>query len=373
VPAAVVLRFEPYFQVAGLSVPWRGIGIAAAVLAALAVGAFLARRSPDLRLDDMLYLVVGAIPGAVIGGRLVHGLAFLDTYARQPAQLLDPAYGSLSLLGAVVGGAISAAVVARMLEAPMREWADAAAAPLLLAIGLGKLALVFGGGGQGVLYDGPWAVAFTGPGPWLSAAADVPAHPSQVYEGLWALLGLPLIIAAERGMSWRRWWTGESYGPSGGRPGASQLGYGPRTGIAARPSPSGAAGGSVFGAAVAWWLAGRFIVGFTWRDERGFGPLGAEQALSLVALGVVLVLAVALNRVERRSAEPGPRPALGEDPAVLVAPAVAPPDAPAPVTHAPALSAPTPLGDAPVENAALTQVIHPPASPSDLPLRDEQT
>jgi prolipoprotein diacylglyceryltransferase len=371
VPAVVVLRFEPYFQIAGLAVPWRGVAIAATVLVALAFASLRARRSFELRIDDMLYLVVGAIPGAVIGGRLVHGLAYLDVYAGQPATLLDPAYGSLSLLGAVLGGSITAAAVARMLDAPVREWADTAAAPLLAAIGLGKLALVLGGGGQGVPYDGSWALGFAGPGPWLSAAADVPAHPSQVYEGFWALVGVALIVLLERRTLWRRWWTGESYGPSGRRPGATRLVYGPRTGIAPRPAPSGAAGGSVFGAALAWWLAGRFLVAFTWRDERGFGPIGAEQALSLVALGAVLLAAVALNRVERRSSEPIVLTVAGEDPAIKAAPLGPPAEPPVPVTHAGPLTAATPLADAPVETAELRQVIQVPP-PADRPFRDEQ-
>jgi prolipoprotein diacylglyceryltransferase len=371
VPAAVVLRFEPYFQVAGLTVPWRGVAIAATVLVALAFAGLRARRSYELRIDDMLHLVVGAIPGAVIGGRLVHGLAYLDVYARQPATFLDPAYGSLSLLGAVLGGSITAAAVARMLDAPVREWADTAAAPLLAAIGFGKLALVLGGGGQGVPYNGSWALAFAGPGPWLSSAADVPAHPSQVYEGLWALLGVTLIVQLERRTLWRRWWSGESHGPSGRRPGATRLVYGPRTGIAPRPAPSGAAGGSVFGAALAWWLAGRFLVAFTWRDERGFGPFGAEQALSVVALGALLLAAVVLNRGERRAAEPIVLRVPGEEPAVTPAPVVAPAEQAAAVTHAAPLTAPTPLADTPVESAELRQAIQP-RPPGDRPFRDEQ-
>lgn len=355
-PAVIVLRFEPYIQVAGLNVPWRAVAIALAVLLALAFAAFLARRFAELRLDDMLYLVVGAVPGAVIGGRLFHGLAFLDFYARQPGQLIDPAYGSLSLAGAVLGGSITAAGVARMLDAPVREWADTAAAPLLLAIGLGKLALLLGGGGQGNAFDGPWAVAYAGPGPWLIAAADVPAHPSQAYEGLWALLGVPVVLLLGAWERWRRWWTGESYGPSGGRPGASRLGYGPRTGLAAWPAPSGAAAGYLFDAALAWWLFGRFMAGFTWRDERGLGPFGAEQALGLVSLGALLVLAVLANRGERRSTEPEPRPEPGEDPAILAAPQVEP--VANPVTHTPALTPSAPVTEPLLPSAPVSDVLH---------------
>ena len=56
--------------------------------------------------------------------------------------------------------------------------------PLLFGLAAGKLTMVLGGDGQGVPWDGLWATAYLGPGPWLSLAPDVPSHPSQVYEAL---------------------------------------------------------------------------------------------------------------------------------------------------------------------------------------------
>src|SRR3970282_46556 len=49
-----------------------------------------------LRLAALLFITVAVPPGAVIGGRLLHGLDYLDVYALEPAALLDPAPGSLS-------------------------------------------------------------------------------------------------------------------------------------------------------------------------------------------------------------------------------------------------------------------------------------
>jgi prolipoprotein diacylglyceryltransferase len=146
----------------------------------------------------------------------------------------------------------------RLLGVPVGAAADAAALPLLFAIGAGKSALVLGGSGQGAPWDGPWAVAYAGTGPWTAADPNVPAHPSQVYEGLWALAGVAVIAAVER--------------------------------REARPPR---ASGSLFVLAVAWWLAGRALVGFTWRDGTAFGALGVEQALAALAFfGVAALLAV---------------------------------------------------------------------------------
>jgi prolipoprotein diacylglyceryltransferase len=276
--AAIDLAFDPFLRLGELQLPWRAVGVALAVLVALAVALVLARRL-GLRSDDLLFIVVGIVPGAVIGGRLVHGLVFLDAYRADPLALADPARGSLSLLGAVLGGSLTGAYIASRLEGPVGGWADAAAAPLLIAIGLGKFAQALAGSGQGIPADLAWALSFTGPGPWGSPLPGVAAHPSQIYEGLWALAGAglaPLLMrrAAERGT----------------------LGL-----------------GRVFLAALAWWLTGRIIVATTWRDPRLIAGLDAEQIL---ALGVLALIAGSiLSTVVRLGGEePGESPPGGDKP-----------------------------------------------------------
>jgi len=292
--AVITLDFDPLLPIAGLTIRWQTIGVTFALLIALAVAALMApdvraqrpffrRRRADLRtqypdapqvagspvepsghslrLDDMLLIIAGTVPGAVVGGRIVHGLVYWDAYAAAPQKLLDPLVGSLSLLGAVLGGLAGAIYVARLIGAPVGRWASAAAVPLLLALGLGKIAQVLGGSGQGLPFDGPWAVAFAGSGPWVSLAADVPSHPAQVYEGLWLLLGIPIVLLL----------AGKRHKP---------LRVNPLVAWADRAAPDG----RLFGLAVGWFLLGRVLVGSTWRDEPVISLLNMEQLLALAAL-----------------------------------------------------------------------------------------
>jgi prolipoprotein diacylglyceryltransferase len=308
VPALIELSFDPIIQIGDLVMRWQTIGVSVALLLALALVASIASYLPPraqmleqsgrsrtrrtaggaefpeapvatldpatdrLRLDDLAYIVLGIVPGAVLGGRLVHGIVFWDAYAQDPLRLFDPSVGTLSLLGAVLGGTVSGAYVASLLAAPLRRFADAAAAPLMLAIGLGKLAQLLGGSGQGAPFDGPWAVVFTGGGPWHSLSPDIAAHPSQVYEGLWMLIGIPIVLRLA--------------GP--GRDLARVMGPRLRR-LAERLRPDGV----VFAAAIAWFLLGRVLVGFTWRDDAIVGALNAEQSVALAILvGVVIGFAV---------------------------------------------------------------------------------
>lgn len=308
-PLAIEVAFDPVLRLGEALLRWQTIGISLALLLALAVAAVigghlpgappvLSRRAPHrpvrhhlvgaryppapvveptepavvrpLRLEDLVFVCLAIVPGAFIGGRLVHGLVFPDAYIRQPELLLDPASGSLSLLGAVVGGSLSGAYVCRLLGAPARRWADAAAVPMLLALGLGKLAQFLGGSGQGTPFDGSWAVAFTGDGPWISIDAHVPAHPSQVYEGLWLLLGIPVVLVLA--------------GPG--------LDLGHRLGRLRRLSGPERNEGVLFISALCWFLFGRVLVGFSWRDEDLLGPLNAEQLAALVLLAAMGLAAV---------------------------------------------------------------------------------
>jgi phosphatidylglycerol:prolipoprotein diacylglycerol transferase len=205
----------------------------------------------------------------------------VDAYAAQPLKILDPSVGTLSLTGAVLGGLVSGAYVARLLGAPVRRWADAAAIPLLLAIGLGKIAQFLGGSGQGLAFDGPWAVSFVGDGPWVSANANVPSHPSQIYEAFWMLIGLLLLLR----------WAGPRRSPA-------------RLNRVVAWVDRSAEEGRLFVGALSWFLLGRLLIGFTWRDDPTVGPLNGEQAIAITAL-VAVQLGKAVRERRRQVARAG--------------------------------------------------------------------
>ena len=298
-PAIVTLDFDPTLHAGPLAVRWETLGLAAAFFVALLVTAVLARAAgrraglSRLRLDDLLFLALAAVPGAVVGGRLVLALDYYDYFRLHPGALLDPAQGSLSLLGAVLGATLAVAYMCRLLEIPARRWLDVAAVPMLVAIGLGKLAYLLGGGGQGAPWDGGWAIAFTGPGPWLSSLPAVPAQPSQVYEAAWALVGVPLVVVVtgrpllrrlpERFRQEGAWLAAHWAHGREGDPGHLRFGY-------------------RFLAALAWWLLGRVVVGFTWREATSVAGLRPEQVGALVALAAVVVVAAWWTRTGRLSA-----------------------------------------------------------------------
>ena len=259
--AVITLEFDPVLRLTnGVLVRWQTVALVALVLAGLLLTGLIARRE-GLRPDDLLFIAVAVVPGAVIGGRLGYVLLHLDYYGANKAAILDPGQGSLELGLAIVGGVLSGSYVAALLGAPIGAWLRAAALPLLFMVGAGKLAMVLGGSGQGEPANDPWALAFQGPGPWGSLAADVPSHPSQVYEGVASLAILAILTLVVASGQFRR--------------------------------PDG----RLFFVALALWAFVRVVVSSTWRDTPAVGPLAVGGVIALLlAIAAAGALAVSDRR-----------------------------------------------------------------------------
>lgn len=191
--AAITFQFDPVLRLAeGLAVRWYLVALLAIIMVGLIVAGLVARRD-GLRADDLLFIAVASVPGAIIGGRLGHVLLHLDYYTVNVTAVTDPAHGSLELSLAMLGGTLSASYVAVLLGASIGQWLRAGTLPLLFMLGAGKLAMVLDGSGQGQPSDLSWATAYLGAGPWATLAPALPSHPSQAYEGIVTLAILALL------------------------------------------------------------------------------------------------------------------------------------------------------------------------------------
>jgi len=281
--AVITLAFDPIIRLGGLSVRLETVAIAVVVLVMLLIAARVARRVPadpsldprlapgerprgeeHLRRDDLLFVVLGAIPGAVIGARLGAVLVHLDFFTANPAAIFDPSTGSLQLSLAVVGAVIGGAVIGSLLDTPTGRWLHVAALPLLVGLGLGKAAGVLGASGMGSPTDVPWALAYAGSGPWAALGPGIPSHPSQVYEGLGALGVLLIVLVLHAAGVFK------------------------------------ARDGRAFFVALGLWAVVRLLVAFTWRDAPVLGPIRADQLLSLAVLAFSILGFALAPRLLRR-------------------------------------------------------------------------
>lgn len=271
----MTFQFDPYAHLFdNLTVRWGAVALVAVIIAALVLTGLLARAG-GLRPDDVAFVAIGVVPGAVIGGRLGYLILHADYYSSAPDLLLDPAIGGLELGLAVVGGFLTGAYVASLLGASVGRWLHLVAAPVLFALGAGKLTMVLTGAGQGLPSDAAWATAYLGPGPWASLVPALPSVPSQALEGIATLailtvLTLTLMVGAFRGRD-----------------------------------------GRLFFVAIGLWAVARVVVSTTWRD-----PVVARglNAGGLIAVGIAVACALAfLYLTVRRLRAPSDPRATGAD------------------------------------------------------------
>jgi phosphatidylglycerol:prolipoprotein diacylglycerol transferase len=263
-PAVVTFSFDPVLRLSDTSsVRYETIALAIVLFIGLALAAWIGSGTPTpgpyvpapgLRVDDLVFIVVGAVPGAILGGRLGYVLDHLDYYWLNAGAIFDPAQGGLSLALAVPMGMLTGGFIGWLLGAPVVRWMHALALPLLFVLGAGKVVGILGATGQGGPSDLIWATAYAGPGPWGSLGAEVPAHPSQLYEAV--------LVAAAIGGLWLA---------------------GSRVEFVARRD-----GAAIF-VALGLWAVARVLVGFTWREPPIVGPFRTEQLLALVALAVAVI------------------------------------------------------------------------------------
>jgi phosphatidylglycerol:prolipoprotein diacylglycerol transferase len=262
-PAVISFAFDPVLRLGETaSIRIETLALAVVLLVGMALAAWIGRNTPavgpyvpapGLRPDDLIFIVVGAVPGAIVGGRLGYVLSHLSFYAAHPSSISDPAQGGLELTLAVPFGILTGAIIARLVGAPVARWMHAAAFPLLFVLAAGKVVGVLGANGQGMPSTVAWATAYTGPGPWDSLAPEIPSHPAQLYEAGFILVAIVLVALFSR------------------------------LDVIARRD-----GGALFAALGAWALA-RFAAAFWWRDPTAFGPLRTEQLLLLLLVGVAVV------------------------------------------------------------------------------------
>jgi phosphatidylglycerol:prolipoprotein diacylglycerol transferase len=166
------------------------------VLIAGVVGVWLTAREAERRgfkKDDIYDVSLLIIIGGLIGARLFHVLDhWSDRFAADPIAALYIWEGGLAIWGAMVGGALTAALLAWRRGWNFGRFADAAAPGLVLAQAIGRVACVITGDAMGKPTTGPFGFAYTSPNAMVPELG-VYYTPMPVYElvvnlGIFALL-----------------------------------------------------------------------------------------------------------------------------------------------------------------------------------------
>lgn len=147
--------------------------------------------------------VVWTVALGIIGARVYHVLTHPGDYFYEGANLwrvFAINEGGIAIFGALIGGAIGALIAAKLTGVRFWSFADALVPGLLLAQAFGRLGNWFNQELFGTPTTLPWGLEIAADNP--SFPIGLPAgtlfHPTFLYEILWNLVGVVLLLTIER-------------------------------------------------------------------------------------------------------------------------------------------------------------------------------
>ncbi len=153
---------------------------------------------------DVIYdICIWAIPFGIIGGRLYHVVSSPDAYFGSDGDLaLIPQIwlGGLGIWGAVALGAVGAWIGCRRAGVRLSDFLDAAAPGVLLAQAVGRWGNWFNQELFGGPTDLPWGLEIDSGHPNFPAGAEAGTlfHPTFLYESLWNLAGVAILLLLDK-------------------------------------------------------------------------------------------------------------------------------------------------------------------------------
>lgn len=171
-----------------LSIRWYSVFTALAMLVVVLWGIRAARRaglSTDLVFNSALY----AIPGGLIGARLVHVIDQLDYYMAHPGLIIG--FEGLAVYGGILGAVAGVWLASRVHHFSFTRFADLVAPGALLGQATGRVGCIINGCCYGKETGLPWGLTYTHPDSY--APLGISTQPAVGYELLFDLALFALV------------------------------------------------------------------------------------------------------------------------------------------------------------------------------------
>ena len=177
----------------GHGIYWYGIILAFAMLMGLLLCMKQAGRF-GLKEDHVLDMVLWGVPCCVLGSRIYYVIFYLDLYRTAEGgldwgRMIAIWDGGLAIYGTVIAGALLAFFYTRRKKLKLGALTDLCVMGLLLGQIIGRWANFINREAFVGLTDLPWRMRL-----WVSSYQYIEVHPTFLYESLWNLAGLLLML-----------------------------------------------------------------------------------------------------------------------------------------------------------------------------------
>ncbi|WIV11251.1 prolipoprotein diacylglyceryl transferase [Proteiniborus sp. MB09-C3] len=162
------------FEILGVPVRWYGIIISFGLLMATLVAMREAKRV-GIKEEDILDLLLVAVPAAIIGARIYYVVFNWDYYKGDFMRIINTREGGLAIHGALIASIIVGIVFCKVKKIKFWKLADLTGPSIILGQAIGR----WGNYANGEAHGGPTDL------PWGIIVGGQKVHPTFLYESLW--------------------------------------------------------------------------------------------------------------------------------------------------------------------------------------------
>ncbi|MFH1376707.1 MAG: prolipoprotein diacylglyceryl transferase [Candidatus Woesearchaeota archaeon] len=161
------------FTIAGISVRWYGIILAAGFLFSFWFSGKLAPQR-NIKKEDIYDLFVYLIPAILIGARIFHIVSQWSYYSADPIKMLYIWQGGIAFHGGFIGAFLAIYIFCRARKIKTYDVLDILVIPLALGLSVGRIGNFINQEFYGKPTNLPWGIYFDN--------VEGKRHPSQIYE-----------------------------------------------------------------------------------------------------------------------------------------------------------------------------------------------
>ncbi len=183
------------FQLGPFTVHWYGIILGMAAVAGLLLATWRAKQigfNHELLLDFMIF----AVPVAIVCARAYYVIFQWDYYSQHPGEIIAVWKGGIAIHGALIGGIVTAILFSHFRKIPFWQLADIVAPGLLLGQAIGRWGNFMNQEAHGGPVSREFLESLNLPG-WIIEQMKIEGvyyHPTFLYESLWNILGVILLL-----------------------------------------------------------------------------------------------------------------------------------------------------------------------------------
>lgn len=252
---SILLAIDPVaLKLGPISVRWYGVIIATGIVIAYIVGQREMRKR-GFNEDFLTDLLIWAVPISIICARIYYVIFEWPYYASHPDQIIQIWHGGIAIHGALIGAFITAIIFTRKRGVSFWKVADILAPSLIIGQIVGRWGNFMNQEAYGGVVSRSFLESLHLPN-WLIEQMNVNGfyhHPTFLYESLWNLVGLVLLLLLRK-VNLRR--------------------------------------GEIFLTYIMWYSFGRFFIEGMRTDSLLIGNLRMAQIVSLIGLivGAILII-----------------------------------------------------------------------------------